>query len=162
MLGFGHDSRPRHRMSRIRPERGVASGAHLFLRAALDFADPSDLEAAEPRIAVAIFSLGAVASLAQRAHLDGSRALAAAVDFAAELYGLSVVDAATLVGSLQELADEGGWGALRDVGEKAMSDWLSGADDRAPERLARQLARFVAPTTPGMEWLSLALPSPLA
>jgi hypothetical protein len=164
MRGSGHDGRARPPMSRRGAECGVASGARLFLRAALDFTEPADLEAPEARIAVALFSLGAVASLARCAHLAGRDALAASVEFASEAYGLPVVDAATLVGSLQQLADETCWGALRDVGEKAMSDWLSGADERAPERLARRLVRFVAPppsTAPSVEWLSLALPSPL-
>lgn len=159
----GPDRRPRALIGRHVAERGVASGARLFLRAALDHAEPSDLEAAEARIAVALFSLGAVSSLARCARLDGPGSLAAAVEFTGEVYGLPIVDAATLVGSLHQLADETFWGALRDVGEKAMSDWLSGADERAPERLARRLVRFVAPpaaTTPSVEWLSLALPSP--
>ena len=136
--------------SRVRsrcPEAGVVSGARIFLEASLEHIEAREIATGpEMRVATWLYSLGAVDALAKLAHLDRVEFLDAAIQFFSADCGVDEVTAAILVGSLQEMCEEGVWSGVRDDGEKAMADWLSMADDRALARL-----RGLLDTTPWPE-----------
>jgi len=126
------------------PGRPYTDAIRVFLEAALEIVEAVEFERVPARkISTWLFSIGVADALAERLELEPRPALTLAVALFEDFYGLDPVQAATVVGRLNELAGDGRWRSMRDTGFQAMGDWLGGQDQNAHQRL-RELLRVPA------------------
>jgi len=114
--------------------------ARMFLGTALGRLDTADLDRTPLRkLAVWIFSLGAIDALAARLALDPGASRALAVEFFADFYALDPSVATTWVRRLRQLGETVHWRHAREVGDETMRRWLDGSDRDCQRQLTSLL-----------------------
>ncbi len=130
----------RQRDQQARKLDAPVQGLESLMRPSLSLVDSRDLTIPEKRARYALFTYGAVSTLARNADLDETEALALMVRYLHSTGRWHEQEISWMVGlCVRDTTPEGSSSDV-EAGEQAMTDWLNGETQTAVSRLSQLLS----------------------